>query len=328
MGETSASADGSDIVFLTEADLDELLCGICHEIVVDPVTTQCCLQIFCRKCITNWLTQSPICPIDRKTLIVAELRLVPKAFTNLLETIRTRICPERMSSHQALTHQMEKQRTDTKRQKNSQTINKLKTELAHLRNDHQRALDRLKNDQAKALEQMRSSFVKDTIRKSMDEKLVQELADSKNIARFSVAAFIAFAVVSLIIILILKSQMESNPDKSFELDEFKRTYQMKNMLIEDLKYMLTESKEKLDLVQNIHRSSQLKLEKINEITHSLDQEVKQMNKVQYESIFQNQSSSWYFLKWIKFDVFNGLVILLVWCILFVWAKIIFSHRDA
>ena len=111
----------------------------------------------------------------------------------LKESVSTHNCIEALL--------LEKQRTDTKylnlldenslllfeRRENSQTINELKTELAHLRNDHQRALDRLKNDQAKALNQMRLNFARvfEEMRENHSMELAQIRASYSNQIRLN-----------------------------------------------------------------------------------------------------------------------------------------------
>ena len=44
-----------DIVGKSGKELDQLVCGICHEIFTDPIVTKCCGQTYCRKCIEKWL---------------------------------------------------------------------------------------------------------------------------------------------------------------------------------------------------------------------------------------------------------------------------------
>ena len=85
-----AGYDRDKIVGVNEEQLDELICGICHGVLNDPVATECCQQSYCSVCINQWLVRQNTCPNDRKTLTEDSLKPVPISFRNLIETIKTK----------------------------------------------------------------------------------------------------------------------------------------------------------------------------------------------------------------------------------------------
>ena len=53
--------------------LNDLICSICTEVILDPVQTPC-EHCFCKECITTWLDEKQkFCPVDRKTLTADDL---------------------------------------------------------------------------------------------------------------------------------------------------------------------------------------------------------------------------------------------------------------
>ncbi|CAG2169305.1 unnamed protein product [Oppiella nova] len=64
-------------VSIGESERNELSCGICHEILKEPVVANCCLQTFCRECITQWLTNDSSCPYDRKPMTSNDMNPAP-----------------------------------------------------------------------------------------------------------------------------------------------------------------------------------------------------------------------------------------------------------
>ncbi|CAG2100194.1 unnamed protein product, partial [Medioppia subpectinata] len=66
------------------------MCSICQEIFNTPVTTTCCLQLFCEECITKWLTTNTTCPYDRKPLTRSGLSKPPRLVTNTLGRFKIR----------------------------------------------------------------------------------------------------------------------------------------------------------------------------------------------------------------------------------------------
>ena len=51
------------------------------------MVTDCCQQMFCRQCITRWLSDHNSCPNDRKILKTSLLMSAPKAVKNLLNNM-------------------------------------------------------------------------------------------------------------------------------------------------------------------------------------------------------------------------------------------------
>src|SRR5437868_9316546 len=80
--------DRERIVGKDQDELDEWTCGICHDILDEPVDTQCCRQTYCTICINQWLVDNKSCPNDRKTLYMNGVRPVSRAFMNLLNKLR------------------------------------------------------------------------------------------------------------------------------------------------------------------------------------------------------------------------------------------------
>jgi E3 ubiquitin-protein ligase NRDP1 len=63
----------SRFVDLDQSDVEELICSICHDILRNPVFTNCCLQTFCEQCINDWLETNNTCPYDRQQLNKSQL---------------------------------------------------------------------------------------------------------------------------------------------------------------------------------------------------------------------------------------------------------------
>ena len=53
-------------VNLSQSEEDELSCGICFGILIDPMVTSCCRQTYCKECISEWLKSNNNCPEDRQ----------------------------------------------------------------------------------------------------------------------------------------------------------------------------------------------------------------------------------------------------------------------
>ncbi|XP_065567268.1 E3 ubiquitin-protein ligase NRDP1-like isoform X2 [Artemia franciscana] len=92
-------------------DIDEdLLCSICTFVLEDPVQAPICEHVFCNTCITEWLTSSQTCPIDRTNLTIDALKPAPRILRNFLSRLtlscsnQTHGCPasltlERFAAH-------------------------------------------------------------------------------------------------------------------------------------------------------------------------------------------------------------------------------------
>ena len=92
--------DKSKIVGSNASDLDEFLCGICHDVLNKPVVTQCCRQTYCRDCVEGWLKRQTTCPNDRKSLTINGLSEVPRLVINVINKMQIKCdysdkgCPE------------------------------------------------------------------------------------------------------------------------------------------------------------------------------------------------------------------------------------------
>ncbi|KAH1002211.1 hypothetical protein HUJ04_008322 [Dendroctonus ponderosae] len=72
--------------FQGEVD-EELICPICSGVLEDPLQAPECEHVFCKACITQWISRQPTCPVDRQTLTTAQLTQVPRILRNLLSRL-------------------------------------------------------------------------------------------------------------------------------------------------------------------------------------------------------------------------------------------------
>ena len=82
--------DKSRVVGVSVEELDEYTCGICLEVFVNPVVTQCCQQTYCHECIHNWLSENNTCPNDRKKLRPRGVSPAPRVLVNLLNKMKVK----------------------------------------------------------------------------------------------------------------------------------------------------------------------------------------------------------------------------------------------
>ena len=80
----------SRVVGVSDEELDEFICGICLEVFVNPVVTQCCQQSYCSECIHNWLSDNNTCPNDRKELSLEGVGRAPRLVYNLLNKMQVK----------------------------------------------------------------------------------------------------------------------------------------------------------------------------------------------------------------------------------------------
>lgn len=72
-----------------EGEVDEeLLCPICSFILEDPVQAPDCEHAFCKDCISQWLKLQSICPVDRASIQITDLKPVPRILKNLLSKLK------------------------------------------------------------------------------------------------------------------------------------------------------------------------------------------------------------------------------------------------
>ncbi|XP_054163575.1 E3 ubiquitin-protein ligase NRDP1-like [Oppia nitens] len=62
---------------------EELMCSICNDVLCEPLVTECD-HLFCRECITEWLSVNRTCPIDRLYITSRNLRTAPRYVRNQL----------------------------------------------------------------------------------------------------------------------------------------------------------------------------------------------------------------------------------------------------
>ena len=74
-----------------------LLCAICMELFVDPVTLSCCSHSFCRRCLACWIQgqerkgYSLFCPLDNKVIPRTAADVVDTALKARVEVERRRV---------------------------------------------------------------------------------------------------------------------------------------------------------------------------------------------------------------------------------------------
>lgn len=90
---TAADAKGNSY----ESDIygaDDLICRLCHKLVVDAVTTYCCDSLYCRACILSALQDTTKCPLCTKILDFGGLH--PNVRAELRSRAIVRGCTHRM----------------------------------------------------------------------------------------------------------------------------------------------------------------------------------------------------------------------------------------
>jgi len=75
--------------FQGEVD-EELICPICSAVLEDPRLAPECEHAFCADCIHEWLNRQQTCPVDRRSITIAELKPVPRILKNLLSRLEIR----------------------------------------------------------------------------------------------------------------------------------------------------------------------------------------------------------------------------------------------
>ena len=80
--------DKSRIVGLELDQLEEFVCGICQDVLNDPVVTQCCRQSYCRQCINEWLRRENTCPHDRSLITLDDLVEAPRFVVSFINKLR------------------------------------------------------------------------------------------------------------------------------------------------------------------------------------------------------------------------------------------------
>ena len=86
----SANISKNNLIGMSDEEINEFSCGICYEIFVNPVVTQCCRQTYCSDCITKWLGEHNTCPNDRQQLSSNGLIQPPRALLNTLNNLKVK----------------------------------------------------------------------------------------------------------------------------------------------------------------------------------------------------------------------------------------------
>lgn len=82
--------DRNRVVGKTYEELVQFTCNICLMLFTDPMVTQCCRQLYCKQCISEWLKNHDICPFDRQPLTTEELSSASRPFVNLLNEVKVK----------------------------------------------------------------------------------------------------------------------------------------------------------------------------------------------------------------------------------------------
>ncbi|CAG2111948.1 unnamed protein product [Medioppia subpectinata] len=87
--DTNWETMGIDVERVATKVLDEgLLCGICSDILEDPLMIDVCEHSFCRHCICRWYKTSKTCPTDRKSFTEDKLVKIPRFMNNHLNELK------------------------------------------------------------------------------------------------------------------------------------------------------------------------------------------------------------------------------------------------
>ena len=86
--EKMAGNDKLRVVGLDQDQLEEFVCGICQDVLNDPVFTNCCRQSYCRQCIVEWLRNHSTYPNDRSAITRNDLGEVPRFIGNLINKMK------------------------------------------------------------------------------------------------------------------------------------------------------------------------------------------------------------------------------------------------
>lgn len=81
---------GFEIARFTEKVDEELICTICGGVLQDAVAAGPCEHVFCKSCITQWLSRQSTCPVDRGGLTTQQLQPVPRIVRNMLARLEIR----------------------------------------------------------------------------------------------------------------------------------------------------------------------------------------------------------------------------------------------
>ncbi len=69
---------------------DYFKCNLCLRLIKDIMEVSNCEHLFCKECITEWLKENPICPIDHKRINQRYLRKPPRVVIGLLDELQVK----------------------------------------------------------------------------------------------------------------------------------------------------------------------------------------------------------------------------------------------
>lgn len=76
--------------FVDAKSVDDFKCGICLEVIENPVMITVCEHLYCRECLTDWLSKDTSCPEDRNPIEESDLTKPPRLIRNQLDRLEIR----------------------------------------------------------------------------------------------------------------------------------------------------------------------------------------------------------------------------------------------
>ncbi|KAL7411276.1 hypothetical protein BDY24DRAFT_143448 [Mrakia frigida] len=81
-----------------------LICCLCHSPFINPAQTPCS-HVFCSSCITQAISHSPTCPVDRRDLTLADLKEAPVVIRNMVDELLVKCsCSELVQRQDFVSH--------------------------------------------------------------------------------------------------------------------------------------------------------------------------------------------------------------------------------
>ena len=73
------------IIQKTGEELEPIICGICDNLFVEPMVSQCCGQAYCSQCISEWLSANDLCPDCPNCITSDQIKSSPQKISEGLE---------------------------------------------------------------------------------------------------------------------------------------------------------------------------------------------------------------------------------------------------
>lgn len=70
-----------------EKIIESFKCGICLDVLKEPVVVKACEHMYCGECIKDWMRTDTSCPQDRIPIIQRDIGLPSRFFRNLYENL-------------------------------------------------------------------------------------------------------------------------------------------------------------------------------------------------------------------------------------------------